>query len=248
MWWLLGSAGWRARCASWCEKTGNLVDTSRRRTSGTVPLALAPTTTWLLLLLLKPCLHPTTGPSPASASSRCVLAPSHLAPPRRPHSLTSAPLAARRPRSRTLHRPCVHPCVPPARSCADSLPPTVILADFGADVVRVDRHGDSFNTDTLTRCVSPSLVPSKAERTADPKPGPAGARSPSPSRSSRPTASRSSRRSSARPRSARHPHSLDPQNGAPTSSSTRSARASSSDSGSTRRTSSRPILGSSSRA
>ncbi|KPV74298.1 uncharacterized protein RHOBADRAFT_54141 [Rhodotorula graminis WP1] len=27
----------------------------------------------------------------------------------------------------------------------------LILADFGADVVRVDRHGDSFNTDTLTR-------------------------------------------------------------------------------------------------
>ncbi|GJN90276.1 hypothetical protein Rhopal_003278-T1 [Rhodotorula paludigena] len=27
----------------------------------------------------------------------------------------------------------------------------MVLADFGADVVRVDRHGDSFNSDTLTR-------------------------------------------------------------------------------------------------
>lgn len=38
----------------------------------------------------------------------------------------------------------------------------MVLADFGADVVRVDRHGDSFNSDTLTRCVVLLLLTSLA--------------------------------------------------------------------------------------
>ena len=44
----------------------------------------------------------------------------------------------------------------------------MVLADFGADVVRVDRADVSFNTDTLARCVPRSFAGRQAGGRADP--------------------------------------------------------------------------------